>query len=369
MPSRFEVNPRLDVEVAEKMLLPRVVQLQQAIAAQARLNAPDGKMWLCLHPDVRVAALDAEQVTRREHSGFLVQVTTMSGRAVSTTPDHLLWSQHGWVEVGDLRVGDVLHHVTGQEPDAGTPIGGYADQVLGEHPTSRFMLTAAHPHLSDHGGEVLVESAAVPDPDALRAGIPEVAGLVPQATTPTVRGVCTGCGGLRHPTAPGVVLTTDPVRTVELVTYSGPVYDLTTVGGWFTAGGLVVHNSMRDERVRPAHVHADGQTIPDNLRFVLRRDDTGKIELGRRPRDPALHISLRINCRCVSVPVPGVVGASIQALTPVIEGPRVTAEVETRFPRAAESEQGTSEDHAARFLGRAVDHVAALSRYGSARRT
>lgn len=58
-------------------------------------------------------------------------------------------------------------------------------------------------------------------------------------------------------------------------------------GIWITA---------HDERVRPTHVEADGQTIPDNLRYILTHPSHGGEELAQAPRDPDLSIGNRINC-------------------------------------------------------------------------
>jgi hypothetical protein len=139
--------------------------------------------------------------------------------------------------------------------------------------------------------------------------------------------------------------------------------------------------TMRDERVRLTHVETDGQTIPDNLRYRLRKGERGNDvddeireaghEFARAPRDPSLSIGNRINCRCSSVPLPGAVGMTIRKdPAPNIQGTRVSQEVYTRFPRAAESENGTSQDRPARFMGGAIDEVALMLRaQGRARRT
>lgn len=132
------------------------------------------------------------------------------------------------------------------------------------------------------------------------------------------------------------------------------------------APDVKVWMSVRDERVRKSHVKADGQTIPVNLRFKLRKvaagNDEDDIRLGfdlaRHPRDPSLPVGNRINCRCEDPVLAGVLAATIVALPAVLQGTRVVAQTETRFPRAAESENGTSEDQPAFFFRNALVEVA-----------
>jgi hypothetical protein len=135
--------------------------------------------------------------------------------------------------------------------------------------------------------------------------------------------------------------------------------------------------TAEDERVRYSHEHVHGETIPENLRYRLpsvayvRRVGyvpvEGRADLAREPRDPALPVEQRINCRCVSVGLPGVVAASIHAGSVTVSGRRVTGEVYTRFPRAEESEFGTSEDEPAVFMRGALA-VAVASLLASRRR-
>lgn len=116
--------------------------------------------------------------------------------------------------------------------------------------------------------------------------------------------------------------------------------------------------TMRDERVRHSHVETDGQIIPANLRYRLPKVEPGVgVDLARVPGDPNLPAAQRINCRCNSVAVPWAVARSIHATPTLVMGTRVSAQVETRFPRAAESEFGTESDEAAHFMGRAVEQV------------
>lgn len=127
--------------------------------------------------------------------------------------------------------------------------------------------------------------------------------------------------------------------------------------------------TMRDEKVRHTHIETDGQTIPENLRYkVLSTSGVGN-DLARKPRDPALPFLNRVECRCESTPVPGLVAQSIRKMPTLLQGTRVSGGIETSFPRAAESEMGTSGDTAAHFMERALNEVAAAHQNTRARRT
>jgi hypothetical protein len=122
--------------------------------------------------------------------------------------------------------------------------------------------------------------------------------------------------------------------------------------------------SARDARVRESHRIADGQEIPDNLRYKVPKvnyhnwmQSEPGFDLARKPRDPNLPVQQTRNCRCVSVEVPEAVAKSIHSTEPAMNGDRVAAEVFTQFPRAAESEFGTSDDTAAKFFGKALTDV------------
>jgi len=137
--------------------------------------------------------------------------------------------------------------------------------------------------------------------------------------------------------------------------------------------------SRDDERVRPAHVDANGQMIPANLRFRLREqiyirgggrgsDISGHTVLGPRyllarvPRDESLPPDQKINCRCEAVTVPGVIARRIRVSGPAVEGGRVTGRVSVEFQRIVESEYGTSGDTPAAFMRGALAAVTARLR-------
>jgi hypothetical protein len=120
--------------------------------------------------------------------------------------------------------------------------------------------------------------------------------------------------------------------------------------------------TVRDEKVRPTHIDTDGQTVPDNLRYKVPSTKGAGTDLARVPRDTALPLPNRINCRCESVPLPGVIAASINKLPTLLQGTRVSGGIESRFPRVGEAHEGTSEDTAVPFMTRAIQEVAAAHR-------
>jgi hypothetical protein len=101
----------------------------------------------------------------------------------------------------------------------------------------------------------------------------------------------------REPLAYGVdglptLVAVDDVVGVEIVPWSGHVYDLTTSCHWFLADGIVVHNSTDDNRTRHTHNEADGQRQPLGQPFIV-----GGHEL-RFPGDPLGPPQEVIQCRC-----------------------------------------------------------------------
>lgn len=139
--------------------------------------------------------------------------------------------------------------------------------------------------------------------------------------------------------------------------------------------------TAHDERVRYSHRETDTQMVPENLRYLLPavvyvpkgrgrdgkainpgggwRPVPGRTDPARVPRDPDLPVHQRVNCRCRSVTVPGVIARSIRLGPVEVTAVAASAQVFTRFPRAAEAEFGTSGDRGAHFMGGAVREVAA----------
>lgn len=77
--------------------------------------------------------------------------------------------------------------------------------------------------------------------------------------------------------------------------------------------------------------------IPENIPYILDKPRGGGTETADEPRDPALSPENRYGCRCQSLPVAGVVAASLRTETTAV-GTKVTGRVYTDFERAAESE-------------------------------
>lgn len=121
-------------------------------------------------------------------------------------------------------------------------------------------------------------------------------------------------------------------------------------GVWITA---------QDERVRPTHVEADGQAIPNNLRYILNRADHNGQEMARAPRDPGLHIANRVNCRCLGADWPGAIAEHVRAGDVITRGARAAATVSVSFNRIVESEHPGSQDGGGGWLRRSIQEVAA----------
>jgi hypothetical protein len=116
--------------------------------------------------------------------------------------------------------------------------------------------------------------------------------------------------------------------------------------------------TAQDEAVRPTHRDADGQVIPDNLRFILERPAGGH-ELAAAPRDPDLSLENRANCRCLSVHVPGAVAERVGASDVVLRGAQASATVSVHFPRVVESEYPDAGTPGGGWVRRAIAEAAA----------
>ena len=118
--------------------------------------------------------------------------------------------------------------------------------------------------------------------------------------------------------------------------------------------------TAQDERVRPTHRDADGQTVPDNLRFWIEKPSGGH-ESAQAPRDPDLSIENRANCRCLAVDLPGVIAERVQAGDVALRGPRATASVSVAFPRIVESEHPSGGESGGGWVRRSIEETAASS--------
>ena len=143
---------------------------------------------------------------------------------------------------------------------------------------------------------------------------------------------------------------------------------------WVTDGG---------EHVRPSHAEVKGTMVPENIPYQLTamtyvrkgRTSNGNaanagggwkategVDLADRPRDPQLPLYQSVNCHCRSVAVPGVIAAATRAVATRVQGTRVTAGVETVFPRIGEAEFGTNGATGVHFLAVAASVVMARRR-------
>lgn len=93
--------------------------------------------------------------------------------------------------------------------------------------------------------------------------------------------------------ARSALVETDELIDVEVLTWDGHVYDLSTDTGWYAADGLVIHNSRRDDRVRDAHAAVNGQIQLLDDPFVV-----AGVRMSA-PGDPTAPPALTVNCRCV----------------------------------------------------------------------
>lgn len=125
-----------------------------------------------------------------------------------------------------------------------------------------------------------------------------------------------------------------------------------------------VWHTEGDSRVRPWHVGADGQQCPDNLRFAVPHSPRQghqahhwQVEMLRYPRDPTAYYLQVVDCRCQTSQNDGLADSIRVDGPPEVSRAKVTGSVSTGFPRAAESEYGTSEDAPARYMRRALAEV------------
>jgi hypothetical protein len=120
--------------------------------------------------------------------------------------------------------------------------------------------------------------------------------------------------------------------------------------------------TMRDERVRTSHRHADGQIIPANLRYEIEAVDPkhwdqvipGTHELAREPRDPNLQLGNRYACRCFSESDVDAVRRTIATTDATVVGAKASAQVRTDFPRIAEAHYAVAPDQAVPFMAEAI---------------
>ncbi|WP_435585916.1 phage minor head protein [Micromonospora aurantiaca (nom. illeg.)] len=135
------------------------------------------------------------------------------------------------------------------------------------------------------------------------------------------------------------------------------------------APGTKTWHTVGDEEVRPEHRDAHGQEVPENLRFVVDSPDYDQAHYGappkqqlRHPRDRDATPGLTVNCRCQAIEDPAGLARGIEAHPVEIRGSTVVGHVTSVGPRVSDAEFGTAQDDAARYMGRAVQEVAARHR-------
>ncbi|MEU5978433.1 hypothetical protein [Streptomyces sp. NPDC047315] len=109
---------------------------------------------------------------------------------------------------------------------------------------------------------------------------------------------------------------------------------------WVTVG---------DDRVRPTHVEANGQEIPENLRFKLdsmqwdiEHRGVGAHTYMLKPGDRSSRAVANLkNCRCSAHKDPQGIARHINTGPPVVAGKRVTVTVSVQAPLVVEAEVGT----------------------------
>lgn len=133
--------------------------------------------------------------------------------------------------------------------------------------------------------------------------------------------------------------------------------------------------TVADDKVRPTHVAAHGQEVPDNLRFEINsmqwdRDHRGlgPITYMLEPRDQSSRAVANIkNCRCHAQSIADGISRNIRTLPPVVAGKKVTVKVVAEGKWVVPAEVGTVypgnlEAKGAYYMARAAAMVAAASR-------
>ncbi len=130
---------------------------------------------------------------------------------------------------------------------------------------------------------------------------------------------------------------------------------------WITQG---------DERVRPEHRKANNQEVPENVRYQVKTPkydmehyDPHEYQLLKYPRDEENGTPGNVeNCRCFENINPEGVRQNIHFLRAQQKGDKVTGSVNAKFNRIEESEYGANGEPGLRFMGRALQQIAAEHR-------
>jgi hypothetical protein len=290
--------------------------LEQGLDAMGR----DG--WLCVAPWVPVEAPFVKGASRKWYVGNLITIRTVSGRSVSVTPDHNLFTSRGWVPAKSIRKGDNLFQVS--SPDClGAPDVHQRPPEIGQIVDAAFERSAMKkvgsvrirmdlkPQFLDDDRDVDVipsDSELSVDLEPLRQCVSDVAFVASDADLVCVSSLSDLRRDLRgtryagthsphrsdplsdgrrrivsRPNFTGLamtplyysrqselptdnlvtciknsgdssqaiagLITPDDVVSIDAIPWSGHVYDLSTVQGWFLADGLIIHNCIMDADV------------------------------------------------------------------------------------------------------------------------
>lgn len=117
--------------------------------------------------------------------------------------------------------------------------------------------------------------------------------------------------------------------------------------------------TVEDSFVRPEHRKANGQRVPENLRFTLDSPEydqqhygAGPTQMGVAPRDEdGFTPGNTERCRCETAPAASSIAEHIQDQGARVEGTRVVGSVTCDHDMAVDAEFGNGTDHGARYLG------------------
>ncbi|MEU7228930.1 hypothetical protein [Streptomyces chrestomyceticus] len=130
--------------------------------------------------------------------------------------------------------------------------------------------------------------------------------------------------------------------------------------------------TVADDKVRPTHLAAHDQEVPDNLRFKIismdwdrRHRGVGEFTYMKAPGDESSRAVANLkNCRCHARSIPDGISRNIRTLPPVVTGSTVTVKVVAEGEWVVPAEIGTVypgnlEATGTYFMARAAAAVAA----------
>jgi hypothetical protein len=343
----------------------------------------------CFPSTVRAYPLgDLRASIAAPYDGPMVTVNVASGGSLTGTPNHPVLTQRGWIALGALNVGDKLvrhrprqrnvilglvlralpapapevHHrpPTLGEVHRSLSKTGYVQRVArtavdfhGDPPAGDVDVVRPHrllhhrllTRLAKHGG-----SAALPNADVLPGLLAALSfrGLLGNACSAAPTSVIRGQrktltllgSGARHADGHSGPAT-PPLDTSS----QQPMSDRSSVNANFS---------------RQSEFGCASEVALDQILYIETLAYVGHVHTLSTSTDSFVADGFIVhNCRCESVPMPGVIAASINKMPTLLQGTRVTGGIESRFPRAGESHEGTSEDTAVPFMRRAIQEVAA----------